>query len=99
MVVTAASTFRQAAALQRRLGQVGLLRGDLSGQALAARAGAVPEAFTALDELDQLPTAPERLFDADVLSARAWLAAAQGEQSRAARLLRDGPPPPGRPSS
>jgi DNA-binding CsgD family transcriptional regulator/tetratricopeptide (TPR) repeat protein len=89
-VVTAASTFRQAAALQRRLGQVGLLRANLSGQALAAaQAGAVPEALTAIQELDELARTPERLFDADVLSARAWLAAAQGELSKAARLLRD----------
>lgn len=90
LVVTAATTFQQAAALQRRLGQTGLLRANLSGQVLAtAQAGAVPEAITAMEELDQLPTTPERLFEADVLSARAWLAVARGEQSKAALLLRE----------
>ena len=89
-VVTAAATFQQAAALQRRLGQAGLLRANLSGQALAAaQAGDLPAALAAIEELDQLPTTPERLFDSDVVAARAWVAASRGERSTAARLLRD----------
>jgi len=40
-----------------------------------------------MEELDQLPDTPERLFEADISSARAWLAAAQGEHSRAVALL------------
>jgi len=90
LVVSAAAAFQQGASLQRRLGQDGLLRANLSGQVLsAAQAGAVPQAEAAMEELDQLPDTPERLFEADISSARAWLAAAQGEHSRAVALLGD----------
>jgi len=90
LVVSAAAAFQQGSSLQRRLGQDGLLRANLSGQILsAAQAGAVPQAEAALEELDQLPDTPERLFEAEVSSARAWLAAARGEHSRAVALLGD----------
>jgi DNA-binding CsgD family transcriptional regulator len=88
LVVSAIAAFRQGASLQRRLGQDGLLRANLSGQVLsAAQAGATPQAEAAMEELDQLPDTPERLFEADISSARAWLAAAQGERSKAVALL------------
>jgi ATP/maltotriose-dependent transcriptional regulator MalT len=86
----AVSTFRQAVGLQRRLGQTGLMRVNLSRQVLAAVfAGIQPQDEAALEELDQLPRTPERLFDADELSARAWHAAARGERSTAAQILRE----------
>lgn len=85
---SAVTTFRQSAALQRRLGQVGQLRPNLAGQAVAAaHGGSLPQAVTALEELDQLPPTPERLYDADILTARAWVAAVRGERSSAAGLL------------
>ncbi|MBW3665832.1 MAG: LuxR C-terminal-related transcriptional regulator, partial [Actinobacteria bacterium] len=87
-LITAASSFQQAAALQRRLGQNGQLRANLSGQVVAAsQAGAVAEAIDTMKELDQIPDNPERLHEADVLSAKAWLSAARGERSKATRLL------------
>lgn len=86
----AVSTFRQAAGLQRRLGQTGLMRVNLSGQILAAAfAGIQPQDEAALEELDQLPRTPEQLFDTDELSARAWYASARGERSTAAHILRE----------
>jgi DNA-binding CsgD family transcriptional regulator len=89
VVVTAAAAYRQASARQRKLGQTGQLRANLAGQALAsAQAGDESDAVAALEELDDLPTTPERLFDADVLSAKAWLAAVQGHRSRATLFLR-----------
>jgi len=88
LVVSAAAAFQQGASLQRRLGQDGLLRANLSGHALsAAQAGAVSQADAAMTELDQLPDTPEQLFESDISSARAWLAAAQGEYSKAVELL------------
>lgn len=90
LVVSAAAAFQQGASLQRRLGQDGLLRANLSGHALsAAQAGAVSQAEAAITELDQLPDTPEQLFEADISSARAWLAAARGEYSKAVVLLGD----------
>jgi DNA-binding CsgD family transcriptional regulator len=89
-VATAVSWFRQAAALQHRLRQFGLLRANLAGLALAAaQAGDVPEAAATIRELDQLPATPERLFDVDALLAGAWTAAARGERSTAIEILRD----------
>lgn len=90
LMVSAAATFRQAAALQRRLGQAGQLRANLAGQVVAAvQSGAVRQAVEAMQELEQLPLTPERLSDADVLSARAWLAVSRGERSNAVGILDD----------
>lgn len=87
-IESAISLFRQAAAMQLQLDQSGLLSGNLAGQAMAtAQAGAGDRATALLDEIDGLGPVAEHLYEVDVLSARAWTAAAHGHRSAAVRLL------------
>lgn len=83
-LASAAGHFRQAAALERRLGQPGLLRWNLAGLAVAtAQGGAPDEAEAALAEHDRLGDRPERMLACEAARARGWILAARGQHSDA----------------
>lgn len=87
-LASAASHFRQAAALQRRLGQPGLLRWNLAALALATVQGGLPdEAAAALVEYHRIGERPERLLDGDAVRAEAWLQMTRGRTPDALVLL------------
>src|SRR5439155_3859792 len=84
---TAARWFREGAALSRVVQPLGQLPWCLVNLSLAAsQAGDVSAAGTALAEADDLSGPMKPLFDCDLILARAWMAAAGGETSRAVKL-------------
>lgn len=87
-VRTAMRRFDEAAALQRRLRQPGLLRWNLGGLALAgALAGDGEAAAAALAEADSLVGRPERLYEPLVERGRAWAAVGRSADDAARASL------------
>lgn len=82
----AVTAYRRSAAINRRVGQDGYVRGTLAGLArCAAQAGRRDEAVAALAEIDALPATPVRLYDGATEAARGWTAAAAGDVRTAVR--------------
>lgn len=85
----AASMFRDAASVNRKLNELAALRWCLSGVALAeAMRGHEGLANAAAAERDELPAGSLAIYETDLIDrSRAWVCAAAGEHSRAHEIL------------
>jgi DNA-binding CsgD family transcriptional regulator len=87
----ASSAFLDAASVNREIHDPAALRWCLAGLALSeAMSGHTDRAAAAGAERDELPVSPMRIYESDLIDrGRAWLSVANGELSRARRILAD----------
>ena len=88
-LAAASRAFREGAFINRELSDPMALRWCLGGLALAeGMQGNRDPALAAVAELDEMPTVPPAMFDADLIDrGRAWASVAAGELAKAREML------------